>query len=141
MLLGAIQCNGEATSVNRRVVGSSPTCGAKVSNLGRPKGLPICFHVWVYILENAKGIFYIGQTSDLQKRLRDHNRTDCVVSHYTRKNGPWRLVCSEPHETRSSAVRRERQIKRCIGIVGSRVYSWNHKTCPMIHAQFDFTGG
>jgi hypothetical protein len=23
----------------------------------------------------------------------------------------------------------------------SRVYVWNHKTCLMIHAQFDFTGG
>ena len=94
----------EHSAVNRRVVGSSPTCGAKVSNLGRPKGLPICFMFWVYILENAKGGFYIGQTTDLQKRLRDHNRTDCYGGHYTRKNGPWRLVWSEPHETRSSAV-------------------------------------
>jgi len=56
------------TSVNRRVVGSSPTCGAKVLNLGRPKGLPISFMFWVYILENPKGTLYVGQTSDLPEK-------------------------------------------------------------------------
>ncbi len=30
MLLGATQCYSGVTSVNRRVVGSSPTCGAKL---------------------------------------------------------------------------------------------------------------
>ena len=102
----------EHSAVNRRVVGSSPTCGAKVLNLGRPKGLPISFMFWVYILENPKGTLYVGQTSDLPNRLVDHNRTDCFDGHYTRKNGPWRLVWSEPHESLSSAVRREQQIKR-----------------------------
>jgi len=32
-------------------------------------------------LENAKGKFYIGQTADLEERLRDHNRTDCFDGH------------------------------------------------------------
>jgi predicted GIY-YIG superfamily endonuclease len=67
---------------------------------------------WVYILENPSGKFYIGQTSDLQKRIDDHNRTDAFDGHFTRKNGPWRLVWSEKHPTRSSAMRRELQIKR-----------------------------
>ena len=67
---------------------------------------------WVYVLENSRGKFYVGQTEDLTERLRDHNRTDCFAGHFTRKNGPWRLVWSEQHPSRSSAVRRERQIKR-----------------------------
>ena len=67
---------------------------------------------WVYVLENSRGKFYVGQTEDLDERLKDHNRTDCFEGHFTRKNGPWRLVWSEEHNTRSSAVRRERQIKR-----------------------------
>ena len=67
---------------------------------------------WVYILENAKGRFYVGQTADLEKRLVHHNRTDSFNGHFTRKNGPWKLVWSEEHLTRSSAVRRELQIKR-----------------------------
>ena len=67
---------------------------------------------WVYVLENPEGKFYIGQTGDLNERLKDHNRTDCFEGHYTRKNGPWRVVWLEPHETRSSAMQREREIKR-----------------------------
>ena len=66
---------------------------------------------WVYVLENAKGQLYIGQTSDLQARLADHNRTDETEGKFTRKNGPWRLAWSEMHPTRSASMRREREIK------------------------------
>jgi len=67
---------------------------------------------WVYILENPSGKFYIGQTENLAVRLEDHNRTDAFDGHFTRKNGPWKLVWFEEHPTRSSAMRREQQIKR-----------------------------
>jgi hypothetical protein len=69
----------EHSAVNRRVVGSSPTCGANpITNWGG-KYLP--FFVWsermfwVYILENARGKFYVGQTENPDQRLQDHNRT------------------------------------------------------------------
>ena len=67
------------------------------------------FHV--YILRNPAGRFYVGHTADIEKRVRDHNRTDETNGKFTRKNGPWKLVWSEPHPTRSSAIRREREIK------------------------------
>jgi putative endonuclease len=67
---------------------------------------------WVYVLENPSGKFYIGQTSNLANRMVDHNRTDCFEGHFARKNGPWKLVWSEVHSSRSSAVKREREIKR-----------------------------
>src|SRR5258705_69211 len=89
----------EHSAVNRRVVGSSPTCGA-ISMF------------WVYILENPHGTFYIGQTENIGIRLADHNRIDAFEGHFTRKNGPWKLVWKEQHNSRSSAVLRERQIKR-----------------------------
>ena len=66
---------------------------------------------WVYVLENARGKLYAGQTGNLTERVQDHNRTDCFEGHFTRKNGPWKLVWYEEHISRSSAVRRERQIK------------------------------
>lgn len=66
---------------------------------------------WVYILQNALGRYYIGQTQDLQSRLESHNRKDRIDGKFTRKNGPWQLVWSEPHPTRSCAMIRERQIK------------------------------
>ena len=67
---------------------------------------------WVYVLENPRGKFYIGQTENIAERVKDHNRTDSFEGHFTRKNGPWKLVWSEPHNSRSSAMQRERQIKR-----------------------------
>jgi putative endonuclease len=66
----------------------------------------------VYILVNPRGKFYIGQTENIATRLQDHNRTDCFDGHFTRKNGPWKLVWWETHQSRSSAIQRERQIKR-----------------------------
>jgi putative endonuclease len=66
---------------------------------------------WVYILENPRRKFYIGQTQELSTRVEFHNRTDTFDGHYARKNGPWKLVWSEPHATRQSAIKREREIK------------------------------
>ncbi|MDP0501287.1 MAG: GIY-YIG nuclease family protein [Verrucomicrobiota bacterium JB022] len=66
---------------------------------------------YVYILQNPAGRFYIGQSTDLVARLESHNSTDCSAGKYTRKNGPWELVWQEAHPDRSSAVRREREIK------------------------------
>ncbi|MCL4787487.1 MAG: GIY-YIG nuclease family protein [Verrucomicrobia bacterium] len=66
---------------------------------------------WVYVLENAQGRFYIGQTDNLGVRLANHNRTDGSGGKYTRKHGPWRLVWSEAQPTRASALIRERHIK------------------------------
>ena len=56
--------NRFSPTVNRRVVGSSPTCGAN--------------SFWVYILQNPRGKFYIGQTEDLAARVAFHNRTDSI---------------------------------------------------------------
>ena len=66
---------------------------------------------WVYILQNPEGRFYTGHTDDLAGRVANHNRTDKISGKFTRKNGPWMLVWFEQHPNRSSAVRREREIK------------------------------
>ena len=66
---------------------------------------------WTYILENPAGRFYIGHTEKLEARLENHNRTDRIAGKFTRKNGPWKLVWSEAHPTRSSAMQPERKIK------------------------------
>jgi putative endonuclease len=67
---------------------------------------------WAYVLENPSGKFYIGQTEDLEARLRSHNDDQSPTEgKFTRKNGPWALVWSEAHPDRASAVRPEREIK------------------------------
>jgi len=63
----------------------------------------------VYVLQSeSTGRFYIGQTKDLEHRLRRHlaGRTRSA-----RNRGPWHLVYSEEYVTRAEAVRRERQMK------------------------------
>ena len=66
---------------------------------------------WVYIIKNPAGRLYVGQTDDLAVRLANHNRVDRIAGKFTRKHGPWTLVWSEPHPSRSEAMARERQIK------------------------------
>ena len=67
---------------------------------------------YVYILENDARKFYIGQTEDLERRLSEHNDPSRSKSKFTAKqNVTWRIVWTEPHPDRASAMRRERQIK------------------------------
>ena len=69
----------------------------------------------VYVLQNPVGHFYMGHTDNLESRVASHNRTDKISGKFTRKNGPWTLVWlvwSEEHPNRSSAVQREREIKK-----------------------------
>jgi putative endonuclease len=66
---------------------------------------------WVYVLENPNGRFYIGSTGNLDNRIAQHNAEEKQGTKFTHKYGPWRLVWSEVHLSRSSAVKREKQIK------------------------------
>ncbi len=67
---------------------------------------------FTYILVNARGRFYVGHTFDTAKRLLEHNQPLSEGVTFPRRNGPWRLVWSEPHATRATAMAREKQIKR-----------------------------
>jgi predicted GIY-YIG superfamily endonuclease len=66
---------------------------------------------WTYVLQNPAGKFYIGHTDDLKRRLSEHNTPVPGEGKYTHKHGPWAVVWSETHPTRSDAMKREKQIK------------------------------
>jgi putative endonuclease len=69
---------------------------------------------YVYILQSLKNCnLYIGQTSDIERRIKDHNTG--AGGKYTRQNGPWILVYCEQHPNRVLAVRRERYLKSTRG--------------------------
>jgi putative endonuclease len=64
----------------------------------------------VYILKSLKdGTYYVGSTQSLSSRLERH---DQGRARYTRNKIPWQLVYHEEHSDRSSAVAREREIKK-----------------------------
>jgi len=64
---------------------------------------------FVYILQSMKDFsFYIGQCDDLDHRMSKHSEG---MSKYTASKRPWRLVYFEMYESRTAALKREKQIK------------------------------
>ena len=64
---------------------------------------------FVYVLKSEiTGSSYVGHTSNLEKRLVEHNNGKNLS---TRGKRPWRLVHKEEYTTRSEAVSRERYFK------------------------------
>jgi putative endonuclease len=66
---------------------------------------------FVYILASQRnGTLYIGMTDNLMQRVWQH-RTG-VAPGFTKQYGVKTLVWYEQHETRESALTRERQLKK-----------------------------
>jgi len=72
-------------------------------------GIVVAVH-FVYILRCATDVLYIGETADLDRRLEQHQ--DGSACSFTASRRPVALVYSEPHATRATALKRERQLKR-----------------------------
>jgi putative endonuclease len=68
---------------------------------------------YVYVLRSqSTGKTYVGQTADLERRVRQHNDPLCKLTVYTKRNpGPWLLIHHEVFETRAQAMERERVLK------------------------------
>ncbi|MBI5026601.1 MAG: GIY-YIG nuclease family protein [Nitrospirae bacterium] len=65
---------------------------------------------YMYIIRSKKdSSFYIGQCQNLSQRLLKHNNG---YTNSTKAKKPWDLVYHEEYQTRSEAVRREREIKK-----------------------------
>jgi len=65
---------------------------------------------WVYVIECDDGSFYTGYTTDVERRIREHDRGDGAK--YTRGRAPVELVHRERFETKSAAMSREYEIKQ-----------------------------
>ncbi len=65
----------------------------------------------VYILRCSDNSLYTGITRDLNRRLNEHNNDDRLASAFTRARRPVKLVYKETHSDRSSASKREMDIK------------------------------
>jgi putative endonuclease len=65
---------------------------------------------YVYVLACENGTFYTGYTRNVEARLRLHKKGK--GARYVRIHPPEKVVYVEKFETRSDAMKRERQIKR-----------------------------
>lgn len=65
---------------------------------------------YVYILQCSDASLYTGTTNDVQRRLKVHESGK--GSKYVRAKSPFKLVYKEELEDKSSALKREAQIKK-----------------------------
>lgn len=65
----------------------------------------------VYILKCSDNSLYTGYTTDIDKRLIDHN-SGKIGAKYTRSRRPVKLVYTEKFKSKSSAMKREAVIKK-----------------------------
>ncbi len=68
--------------------------------------------IWrIYILQCADKTLYTGITTDIDRRIDEHNHSDKAAK-YTRARRPVSLVYTEICESRSAAASREYAIKK-----------------------------
>lgn len=65
---------------------------------------------FVYIVECSDGSLYTGYTTDVERRVNEHNNG--TGAKYTRGRTPVSLVHTEQFDTRSDAMSREYEIKQ-----------------------------
>lgn len=64
----------------------------------------------VYILECSDGSLYTGITTDVERRFKEHKSG--IGANYTRSKKAKKIVYTESYPDRSSASKREAEIKR-----------------------------
>jgi len=65
---------------------------------------------YVYLLECSDKSYYCGYTSDLKRRVEEHNSG--TGGKYTRTRTPVKLIYHEKCESRNLALKRECEIKK-----------------------------
>ena len=67
---------------------------------------------YMYILRTSSNTLYIGQTNDLEKRLKEHKNKSSKSAKYIRYFKSFKLVYSEKYSTRKEAMQREYKLKK-----------------------------
>ena len=98
----------EHPAVNRRVVGSSPTRGAKSLYKTFRLFFPMAYSLYILHSHSADK-YYIGSSANPQRRLSFHNT---IEKGFTARYRPWILVFEQSFPSKAEAQQMERKIKR-----------------------------
>lgn len=66
---------------------------------------------FVYILRCQDSTLYTGITTDLERRVKEHNAS-LLGAHYTRTRRPVELIYFKKYSSRSHATKEEMRIKK-----------------------------
>ncbi len=66
---------------------------------------------YCYVLRCRDGSLYTGYTTDVERRVWEHNNSDKGAK-YTKSRRPCALVHSEAFDSKSEAMKREAEIKK-----------------------------
>ena len=67
---------------------------------------------FVYFLRCADNSLYAGVTTDLKRRLQEHNHSNKLGAKYTRVRRPVSLAYAETAENRQTACKQEYQLRK-----------------------------
>jgi|SRR3989344_1211055 len=67
---------------------------------------------YIYILRTSSNTLYIGQTNNLEKRIKEHKNKTAKSAKYIRSFSSFELVYSEVYNSRKEAMKREYQLKQ-----------------------------
>ena len=67
---------------------------------------------WVYIIKSEEDYIYVGSTTDLQKRIFQHNNK---LAGWTKRGSNWKVIHTEEFETYSEARKKEKWVKTGVG--------------------------
>lgn len=67
---------------------------------------------YCYLARCADKSLYCGQTTDLRRRLTEHNENNRKSARYTKSRRPVTIVYFEEYPTLSLAMKREKEIKK-----------------------------
>ncbi len=77
---------------------------------------------YVYILKCADSTLYTGVTTDLNRRVDEHNHSS-LGAKYTKPRRPLILVYHEIHQNRKEATKREAEIKKFSKVIKQRLFA------------------
>ncbi|MEA2020387.1 MAG: GIY-YIG nuclease family protein [Patescibacteria group bacterium] len=66
---------------------------------------------YFYILRCSDNSLYSGVTTNPKRRVKEHNFDNVKASKYTRARRPVKLVYTEKHKSKESALKREAEVK------------------------------
>lgn len=66
----------------------------------------------VYFLRTSSNTLYIGQTSNLEKRIKEHQSKSLRAAKYIKYFPSFELVYKEEYQIRTEALKREYEVKQ-----------------------------